>query len=155
MSENLEQILREHAFLDGLDRAACSLVGGCARHVTFEAGTYLVREGQPANELYLIRHGRVSLEVALPERGALQFQTLGKDEVVGVSWLVPPYRWTYDAKALELVRAVAVDAQCLREECEKDHDFGYKLMMRFVPVLIERLQATRFQILDIYGSRQE
>jgi CRP/FNR family transcriptional regulator, cyclic AMP receptor protein len=154
MTENLEQILREHAFLDGLDADACSLVGTCARHASFEAGTYLVREGQPANELYLIRHGHVALEVALPERGALKFQTLGKDEIVGVSWLVPPYRWTYDARALDLVRAVALDARCLREECEKDHDFGYKLMMRFVPILIARLQATRFQILDIYGSRE-
>lgn len=152
MTEDLEQVLRAHAFLDGLDADACSLVGGCARHVSFEAGSYLFREGRPADELYLIRHGRVALEVTLPERGALSFQTLGEGEIVGVSWLVPPYRWAYDARALELVRAIGLDARCLREECEKDHDFGYKLMMRFVPVLIQRLQATRFQILDVYGS---
>ena len=155
MTENLEQVLREHAFLDGLDQAACSLVCGCAEHVTFEAGSYLFREGQPADRLYLIRHGRVALEISVPERGALTFQTLGENEIIGVSWLVPPYRWAYDAKALELVRAIAIDAGCLRMECEKDHDFGYKLMMRFVPILIERLQATRFQILDVYGGRRE
>jgi CRP/FNR family cyclic AMP-dependent transcriptional regulator len=154
MSEDLGQVVCEHAFLDGLDTAACRLVGGCARHVSFEAGAYLFREGEPANELYLIRHGRVALEVKLPERGALTFQTLGEGEMIGVSWLLPPYRWAYDARALELVRGIAVDARCLREECEKDHDFGYRLMMRFVPVLIERLQATRFQILDVYGKRE-
>jgi len=152
MTEDLEAILRHHAFLGGLDEAACSLVHGCAKHVTFEAGAYLFREGEPADELYLIRHGRVALEVSVPERGTLTFQTLGPDEVVGVSWLVPPYRWAYDAKALELVRAVAVDALCIRDACERDHDFGYALMKRFVPVLIERLQATRFQVLDVYGS---
>lgn len=154
MAENLEKILREHAFLGGLDQAACSLVSGCAEHVSFEAGEYLFHEGEPAERLYLIRHGRVALEVGVPERGALTFQTLGPDEIIGVSWLVPPYRWAYDAKALELVRAIAVDAACLRDECEKDHDFGYQLMMRFVPILIERLQATRFQILDVYGSQR-
>jgi CRP-like cAMP-binding protein len=153
MTDIIEQVLREHAFLDGLDAAACSVVGGCAREVSFEADAYIIREGQPADELYLIRHGRVALEVALPGRGALQFQTIGTNEIIGVSWLVPPYRWSYDARALELVRAIAIDAKCLREECEKNHDFGYKLMMRLVPVLIERLQATRFQILDIYGSQ--
>lgn len=152
MPEDLEQILREHAFLDGLDARACRLVGGCARHVSFEAGAYLFREAHPADELYLIRHGRVALEVAVPERGVLTFQTLSEGEIVGISWLLPPYRWAYDARALEPVRAIAVDARCLREACEKDHDFGYKLMIRFVPVLIERLQATRFQILDVYGT---
>jgi CRP/FNR family transcriptional regulator, cyclic AMP receptor protein len=151
MTESLEQVLKEHAFLDGLDPAACHLVYGCAKHVSFEPGRYLFREGEAAEELYLIRHGRVALEVNVPERGALTFQTLGADDVVGVSWLVPPYRWAYDAKALELVRAIAVDAHCLRDACERDHDFGYALMQRFVPVLIERLQATRFQVLDVYG----
>ena len=72
--------------------------------------------------------------------------------VVGVSWLVPPYRWTYDAKALELTRAIAMDAGCLRAKCEQDHDLGYEVMKRFVPILVERLQATRLQILDVYGG---
>lgn len=153
MTDNIEQILEEHAFLGGLDRRACDLVGGCAEHVTFEAGAYLFHEGGPADTLYLIRHGRVALEVAVPERGAITIQTLGPDEIIGISWLVPPYRWAFDARALGLVRAIAIDARCLRDECEKDHDFGYKLMMRFMPVLIERLQATRIQILDVYGNR--
>lgn len=153
MTESVEAVLREHAFLDGLDSAACSVIGGCARHVRFEPGAYLLREGEPAQELYLIQEGRVALEVAVPEKGAIAFQTLGEGEVVGLSWLVAPYRWAYDARALEPVRAVAVDADCLRRECDKDHDFGYALMRRFIPVLIQRLQATRFQILDVYGGR--
>jgi CRP/FNR family cyclic AMP-dependent transcriptional regulator len=153
MTENLDEILKEHAFLDGLDAAACSLVHGCARHVSFEGGSYLFHEGGPADELYLLREGRVALEVEVPGRGTLTFQTLGADEVVGVSWLVPPYRWAYAAKALDLVRAIAIDARCLRDACESDHDFGYALMKRFVPVLIERLQATRFQVLDVYGRQ--
>jgi CRP/FNR family cyclic AMP-dependent transcriptional regulator len=151
-SPSLAEILRQHAFVDGLDESACSLIYGCAKDVRFIAGTYLFHEGGSADQLYLIREGRVALEVAVPERAAVAFQTLGEGEVVGLSWLVPPYRWAYDAKAVTDVGAIAVDAACLRDACEKDHEFGYALMMRFVPVMIGRLQATRFQILDVYGA---
>ncbi len=153
MTDDLGAILKAHAFLDGLDTAACDLVFGCARQVSFDAGTYLFHEGEPAQQLYLIREGRVALEVEVPGRGTLTFQTLAENEVVGLSWLVPPYRWAYDAKALDSIRAVAVDARCLRDACDNDHDFGYAFMKRFVPVLVERLQATRFQVLDVYGCK--
>ena len=95
----------------------------------------------------------MALEIKAPGRGAITFQTLGEGEVVGVSWLIPPYRWSYDAKALELIRAIAMDAACLRGKCEADHDLGYEMMKRFMPVLIQRLQATRLQILDVYGEQ--
>lgn len=150
--EGLERIVREHAFFAGLDEGFCQLVCGCAKNVRFDAGQYLFREGDPADVFYLLRHGRVGLEVTAPERGTVTFQTVVAGEVVGVSWLIPPYRWTYDAKALELVRAIAMDATCLRQKCEDDHDLGYEMMKRFVPVLVERLQATRLQILDVYGA---
>jgi CRP-like cAMP-binding protein len=150
--EGLERIVKEHPFFAGLEEGFCKLVCGCAKNVGFEAGQYLFQEGEPADQLYLLRHGHVALEVVAPGRDAVTFQTLGEDEIVGVSWLIPPYRWSYDAKALELTRAIAMDATCLRQKCEDDHDLGYEMMKRFVPVLIERLQATRMQILDVYGT---
>jgi CRP/FNR family cyclic AMP-dependent transcriptional regulator len=150
--EGLERIVREHAFFAGLDEGFCRLVCGCAKNVRFDAGQYLFHEGDPADVFYLLRHGRVALEVTAPERGPVTFQTVAAGEIVGVSWLIPPYRWTYDAKALELVRAISMDATCLRQKCEDDHDLGYEMMKRFVPVLVERLQATRLQILDVYGA---
>ncbi len=150
--EGLERILREHRFFAGLEEGYCQLVCGCAKNVRFEAGQYLFHEGEPADQIYLIRHGRVALEMAAPGRGAVTFQTLGEGEIVGVSWLIPPYRWSYDARALERIRAVALDAACLRRKCEADHDLGYEMMKRFVPVLVERLHATRMQILDVYGA---
>ncbi|GGN46297.1 hypothetical protein GCM10011349_13330 [Novosphingobium indicum] len=151
--EGLERIIKEHPFFAGLDLGFCALICGCAKNVRYEAGQYLFHEGEPANEFYLIRHGRVSLELHAPERGAVTFQTLGPGEVVGVSWLIPPYRWSYDAKALELTRAIALDAACLRQKCEADHDLGYDLMKRFMPVLIQRLQTSRLQALDVYCAR--
>ena len=150
--ENLERIIREHRFFAGLSDPFIDLVCGCAKNVAFKAGEYLFHEGEEADHLYLIRHGRVALEAVAPGRGTLTFQTLNPGEIVGVSWLVPPYRWAYDAKALELTRAIAMDARCLRGKCEEDHDLGYELMKRFVPVLRERLQGTRMQMLDVYGT---
>lgn len=150
--EGLERIVKEHPFFAGLEEGFCTLVCGCAKNVRFEAGQYLFHEDQPADQFYLLRHGRVALQLMAPGRGAVPFQTVGAGEIVGVSWLIPPYRWTYDAKALELVRAIAMDATCLRQKCEADHDLGYDMMKRFMPVLIQRLQATRLQILDVYGT---
>lgn len=150
--EGLERIVREHPFFAELEEGFGKLISGCAKNVRFEAGQYLFHEGEPADQFYLIRHGRVALQLTSPGRGAMTFQTLGEGEVVGVSWLVPPYRWTYDAKALELIRAIAMDATCLRQKCEADHDLGYNMMKRFMPVLIQRLHATRMQMLDVYGT---
>jgi len=148
----LEEIVRGHRFFTGLDQGFCDLVCGCARNVRFEAGRYLCHEGDPADEFYLVRHGRVALEISDPARGTVAFQTLGEGEIVGVSWLVPPYRWAYNARALELVRAISINAKCLRDKCEADHDLGYEMMKRFTPVLVERLHATRLQLLDVYGT---
>lgn len=148
---SLRRIVSEHPFFSGLEKGFCDLVCGCAKNVRFEPGQYLLREGDAANELYLISDGRVALEIHAPGRAPITFQTLGPGEVVGVSWLIPPYRWTYDARAIDQVRAISLDAACLRRKCDEDHDLGYDMMMRFVPVLVQRLQATRLQILDVYG----
>ncbi|MDE2162742.1 MAG: cyclic nucleotide-binding domain-containing protein [Alphaproteobacteria bacterium] len=150
--EGLERIVREHPFFAGLKEGFCQLISGCAKNVRFEAGQYLFHEGQAADQFYILRSGRVALEMSAPTR-SLTIQTLGEDEIVGASWLVAPYRWGFDAKALELTRAISMDAACLRGKCDDDHDLGYEMMKRFAPVLIQRLQATRLQILDVYGTR--
>ncbi len=150
--EGLERIVKEHPFFAGLGEEFGNLVSGCAKNVRFDAGQYLFREGEPGDQFYLIRHGCVAIELSAPGRGAITVQTLAEGEIVGVSWLVPPYRWTYDARAMGLVRAIAMDAACLRQKCEADHDLGYEMMKRFVPVLVQRLEATQLQILDVYGA---
>jgi CRP-like cAMP-binding protein len=152
MIEGLDRYVREHPFFAGLQEAYVQLIVGCARNVVFNAGTYLYHHGEPCDEFYLIRHGRVALEMSGPGRAPVTFQTIGEGDIVGVSWLLPPYRWSYDARAIDLVRAIAMDAKCLREKCDSDHDLGYEMMLRFVPLLVNRLQATRMQILDVYGA---
>ncbi len=151
--ENLEEILKAHPFFADVSPEHIQLVAGCARHYRFHAGEYLLREDAPANELFLIRHGKVALEVVSPGQAPIVLATLGEGEIVGASWLIPPYRWNFDARAMELTRAIGIDAACLRGKCEVDHDFGYEMMKRFLPVLVKRLHATRLQILDVYGRR--
>ncbi|MDE2183252.1 MAG: cyclic nucleotide-binding domain-containing protein [Alphaproteobacteria bacterium] len=148
--EGLERIVREHPFFSGMKEEFTNLLSGCAKNVRFEAGQYIFHEGDPADQFYLVRSGRVALQISAPAR-SLSIQTVGESEIVGASWLVPPYRWGMDAKALELTRAIAMDAACLRGKCEDDHALGYELMKRFMPILIQRLQAARLQILDVYG----
>jgi CRP/FNR family transcriptional regulator, cyclic AMP receptor protein len=150
--EGLERILAEQPIFSGLGGSFTALVSGCAKNVRFEAGQYLFHEGQPADEFYLLRHGRVALQLAAPGRGNVTFLTVGPGELAGVSWLIPPYKWTFDARATELTRAIAVDANCLRQKCEADHDLGYEVMKRFMTILVQRLQATQLQILDVYGT---
>lgn len=77
---------------------------------------------------------------------------MGVGDFVGASWLIPPYRWAFDARAVELTRATSIDAACLRGKCEADHDLGYEMMKRFLPPLVKRLHATRLQLLDVYGK---
>lgn len=150
--EGLEKLVSEHAFFAGLDARFLRRLTDCARSVRFEAETYLFHDSEAADEFYLLRQGHVALEIVAPGRGPLTFQTLGAGEIVGISWLLPPYRWAYDARALERTEAFGFDARSLRELCEADHDLGYELMKRVVPVVIQRLQATRLQILDVYGG---
>ncbi len=150
--ENLEQILKNHPFFATAAPDHLKLVAGCARNHLFRKGEYLLREGDPANEFFLVRHGKVALEIAAAGRPPMVFATVREGEFVGASWLVPPYRWVFDARAMEETRAIGVDAACLRGKCEADHDLGYEMMKRFLPDLIKRLQATRLQILDIYGK---
>ena len=149
--ESLKRILSEHPFFKELDEKYIDLITGCASNVRFNAGEFIFREGEDADKFYIIRHGKVALEIFAAERGSITIQTVEEGEVLGWSWLVPPYKWHFDARALELTRAIALDGKCLRKKCEENYEFGYKLMSKFVGIIVKRLQATRIQLLDVYG----
>lgn len=147
----LDQELAEHPFFRDVDLPTIQLLARCGSNAQFESDRYLFREGEAANTFYVLRAGSVALEVAEAQRGALLVETIHKGEVLGWSWLFPPYRWHFSGRAVEPVRAIALDGACLRGKCESDHDLGYELMKRFAAVIIERLQATRLQALDLYA----
>ncbi len=150
--EDLAQLVAHHPLFEGLPGDIAVHVAGCARNVAFATGHLLLAEGAPADTFYLVRRGRVALEVHAPGQGSLVLETIGVGQPVGWSWLFPPYRSQFDARAVEPVGAVAVDAACLRAKADADPTFGYELMKRLTPVMLERLQAARLRLLDLYGS---
>jgi CRP/FNR family transcriptional regulator, cyclic AMP receptor protein len=151
--ETLERILAEHPFAQGLNDRLLKMLGGCASNVRFEASEVVFKEGEEANQFFLIRQGKMSVEIYAAERGAVNVLTVGDGEVLGWSWLVSPYHWRFDARALEPTRAIALDGKCLREKSERDHELGYELLKRVAHIMEERLEATRLQLLNIYEHR--
>ena len=147
----LEGILAKHPFFSGWEPRYLQLAVGCASNVRFNAGEFVFQEGEEANTFYLIREGRVALEVVFPGRGAVTIETLEGGELLGWSWLIPPYRWRFDARAVKMTRAIALDGKCLRGKCEEDHELGYKLVKEGASSLGQRLDATRMRLLDMYG----
>jgi CRP/FNR family transcriptional regulator, cyclic AMP receptor protein len=152
MPESTAELVARHPFFSGLPGDTVELVAGCVRNVAFGPGELLFAEGEPADTLYLLRRGKVALEIRAPAKGAMVLDTLTPGQVLGWSWLFPPYRWSFDARALDPVGALSVDATCLRAKAEADPAFGYELMKRLGAVMLERLQATRLRLLDLYGS---
>ncbi len=147
----IDQYLPDHPFFTGLDAATTDLLAGCAMNVHVRAGEFLFREGEAADHFYVLRHGRIAIEVRTPARGVV-LDTVDDGDVVGWSWMVPPYRWAFDARATQDTSAVAFDAACLRGKCDADPVMGYQLMKRFVPVMNHRLQSARIRLLDLYGD---
>jgi len=149
--QTIDELIAEAPTFAGLTADQLELIAGCASTAHAGAGELLLREGDAAERFYLIRHGLVALEIDAPGRGPLMIQTLGDGEVLGWSWLFAPYRWAMDGRTLSECSLVAFDGTCLRTKCEEDHELGYELMKRFASNVIDRLQATRLQLIDVYG----
>ena len=151
--ETLEHIIAEHPFFVGLDDGFTNLMVSCASNVRFKAGTYILREGDPANTFYLIRKGKVAVEVLAPQHKPIIVSTLGVGEILGWSWLLPPFQWKFSERAVDDIRVIALDGKCLRTKCEENHDLGYEVLKRFAQIMEQRLEATRLQLLDVYAVK--
>ncbi len=144
----LEPILKEHPFFKDLKSEYLDVIVGCASNVRFKAEEVILREGEPADKFYLIRHGKVAIYIAKPR--SITIQTIREDDILGWSWLIPPHRYRFSARAVEDTRAIALDGKCLRGKCDENHEMGYELLKRLVSIFTQRLEATRLQLLDIY-----
>jgi CRP/FNR family transcriptional regulator, cyclic AMP receptor protein len=151
--ENLERIIAECPFFADLDRAYLDLVVGCASNVRFEAGAHVFREGTAADTFYLIREGKVNVEILAPHHKPHVVATAGEGEILGWSWLLPPYVWKFNGRAVHATRAIALDGKCLRNKCEQNHDLGYEILKRLVQIIEHRLDEARFQLIDVYAAR--
>ncbi len=152
MPESMQDLIAAQPLFATLPPDLAETTARCARNAVFDTGRLLLAEGDEATTLYLVRRGLVAIEVHGVDSGTMVMETVGPGHVVGWSWMVPPYRWSFDARALEPVGAVAIDAACLRARAEADPAFGYALMQQVSRLLLERLQATRLRSLDLYGA---
>jgi len=123
-----------------------------AQLVTFEPGDRVLRTGEPADTFYVMRHGRVAIEVPTNKGGSIVIETLEPGEVLGISWMLPPYRVTFDARCIDACGAIAIDAAAVRDACNADPVLGYALYRHLGGVVRDRLQAARVQLLDLYAS---
>jgi CRP-like cAMP-binding protein len=147
----IDALLEEAPMFAGMAPERRAQVAGCGSNRVFADGEYLLREGEPADTFFVLRQGDVALETYVPQLGPLRIETLHAGDVLGWSWIVPPHRTAFDARATGTVRSIAFDGRCLRGKFEQDNGLGYDLLTRFVTVMAERLQATRLQLLDVYG----
>ena len=149
--KTIRDLIAEHPFFGDLAEDDIELIAGCGENVVFEPGQYVFKEGDEATDFHLIREGDVRLEIRAPQ-GPIAIQTLHAGDILGWSWLVPPHTKRFDARVITRTRAVAMDGVCLRTKCDEDPRLGYELLGRFAGIIGERLQATRLQILDLYGD---
>jgi CRP-like cAMP-binding protein len=149
--QKLKTILAKHYIFKGLNKAYIELIADRASTVSFNPGDVIFREDDEANQFYLIQEGMVALEVVLsPDRDPIIVQSIGEGDVLGWSWLFPPYRRRFHARAITPIQAIAVEGKFLRKKCEEDHDLGYELMKRFALLIEQRLRAVRLQNPDMY-----
>jgi CRP-like cAMP-binding protein len=144
-------LLAEHPFLAGMPREHLERLAPWGHRSLFHAGTRVFSEGGRAERFWLIRDGRVALDTHVPGRGDVVVETLGPGAVLGWSWLFPPYRWHLGATAVVQTLTVELDADGVRRLCADDPAIGYDLHRRFIEVVVDRLQATRMRLLDLYG----
>jgi CRP-like cAMP-binding protein len=141
-----------HPFFAGLTAEQRVALAGDGRPVAYEPGERIFAEGGPADRFWLIETGSVALDMRVPGRGDQVIETLAASTVLGWSWLLPPYRWQFGAVAREATAALAFDSAAVRRRCADDPAFGYAILCCFLPVITDRLQATRLRVLDLYAS---
>jgi len=142
-----------HPFLAGMNHTQLTLLTDCAMARHFDTNQKILCEGEFANGLYLIETGKVALESETGFGKSIVIQTIGAGDLLGWSWMFPPYVWQFTARAIEPTTALFFYAAILREYCEKNHSLGYELLKRISAVMVTRLQAAHDQMLSIYSSR--
>ena len=148
----IDDLLSDLGVLAGLDAEQRLTIAGCAQLQVFAPGELLMREGTPADVFFVLRAGTVALETEVPGRGPATLETLHHGDVLGWSWIVPPYRTAFDARAVEATRSIAFDGACLRGKCEHDPALGFALLRLLAAAFTRRLQDTRMRLLDLYAG---
>lgn len=152
-THGFDEILSSHPVFRDFGQDTLELLAGCARNAHFKAGQAIFGEGDPADKIYIVRKGDIAVEISNPQTKPMIVETLHDGDILGWSWLVPPYQHMSDARAVTDVRAVSLDAVCLRRKCEENPILGYQMFKHWLPPMARRMRAMRMQLLDLYGTR--
>lgn len=150
LNEQLRAAIRAHSFVDGMKAEDLEFIVSCASTRVFKTGQDVFREHQEANTFHLVNTGRVLLRAFTPNDGVATVDTVEEREALGWSWLFPPYKWQFSAEAAAPTELICFDAVRLRQRIEEDHEFGYQFMRRVSRVMLQRLQATRRRLIELY-----
>lgn len=150
----IDDIIARHEFFKDFRPDHLELLQSCAEEKRFNRDQYLLRQGQGAERFFLIRKGEVHLELVSPEGRRISMQVLGPGDIVGWSWMVPPYKWSFDAQAVETTIAIVFDGAALRKRCEKDFEFASRIQGKICEALTRRLVAACEQILELHEGRE-
>jgi len=148
--ETIEQAISATRMFRNLTPEQLKAIAELGEDVEFPDGRAMMTEGDPADSFLLIRDGFVALQTQSPV-GPITIETLHNGDAVGWSWLLEPYLVYFDARSRGVTRAIRFDAAALRQRCAEDPELGYELMRSFAAVIVERLHATRLQLLSIYA----
>ena len=148
----LEADVAAHPYLIGLSPHHIRLLADCAMRSQFAAGEIIFRKGETANRFYLIESGKVALESSAGNETVV-IGEVGPGDLLGWSWIFPPYLWHFDARAIEPTRAIFMYGTILREYCEADPALGYELFKRMSEVMMRRLQASRVRLTEAMKNR--
>lgn len=143
----LEALLAAHSFVQGMRPEHLRVLLHCAKVISFEPDHLIFKEGEPANEFYLIEKGKVALEAHEPAGSTVTIREVGADDAVGWSWMLPPFVWHLSARTIEPTTVIALNGAHLLVRAENDPEFGYQLMKRVATIVMHRLQAARSQLL--------
>jgi len=142
-------IIGAQPFLRRLPAQQVERLTACARHISMPAGPRLFDEGAPARSFWLIDAGQVAIDTLVPGNGRVTIETLGRGDLLGLSWLAPPYQFKYGAVATQPLQAFEFDGSAVRAACDADPGLGYALLDRFLGVAAHRLQARRARLIDV------
>jgi CRP-like cAMP-binding protein len=140
--------LQSQPFLRGMPPDQLAELARLSHHVAYPAGERLFEEGRTADTFWIIDAGRVTLDASVPGQGRVTIETLGRGDVLGLSWLVPPCQWRYGAVTATAVQAFAFDARAVRAACALDPVLSAEIHRRFCAAVVHRLQVTRARMLD-------
>lgn len=150
--DKIKKLISEKPFFRDLKSEYIDILAKYATKSEYQPFDFIFKIGEDANNFYLVESGNVAIELFSSEKGIIRIQTVGEGDILGWSWMLPPYKWHFEARTIENTSLIVFDGKAILKECEKNQGFGYEILKRYMVVMAERLEAARYQLLDVYGN---